>query len=136
VRLHSSLGDHHLRGDLRVGKAAGDQSEYVEFALCELRQLCWDARGCDRLGEPLYQTLGDGRLDERVAGGRGADGGDEAGRARKPVRTSSWSSAMRTLITRSLCPPRARSGSSLRMTRGVRIILDADAADGVRLGLW
>ena len=78
VRLHGGLRDHHLGRDLGVGQAATDQAQDVELALGELGELGREAGRDDWLGEALDEPPGDGRLDQRVARGGGADRGDQA----------------------------------------------------------
>ena len=80
--LHRGLADDQVVGELAVGAAPSEADEDLPLPGAEGPDSCGHGagrRGARRLERhpPLDQPAGDRRIDEGVAGGDGAYGGDE-----------------------------------------------------------
>jgi hypothetical protein len=76
VGLDRRLGDHDLGGDLGVRQPRVTSRSTSSSRSVSAASSC-GIGATHRLGEALHQPLGDGGLDERVAGGGRADGSDQ-----------------------------------------------------------
>ena len=76
VRLHGRVADVELLADLHVREALGDQAEDLLFARRQLVELL-RRRRARRARELLDHALRDAGREQRVAGGDGADRGEQ-----------------------------------------------------------
>ena len=86
VGLDGRLGQHEAIGDLAVGQPAGHELEDLDLALGQLAEvgMARIGRGRQPIGIAIEETAGDGRREQRVAGGHDPQRGHEIARASRP----------------------------------------------------